>query len=146
MPRTGTPFPYIDRRCQTRTALIVHMLARRWPPQRTAIVVTAKAPGLCVDCGTYFDVGDAVEYATYGDPRENRRGLVHVHCPDWGDVLDSFRQDSDHRLVTHAAIAGYNRAGCGHVAKDTEVFLVHGSGEYALAGIGTWVCRDCARK
>lgn len=155
MPRTGTPFPFIDRRCQTRTALIVHMWARRWPPLRDSagtpytgddLSFPARAPGLCVDCGTYFAAGDGVEYARYGDPRENRRGLVHATCPDWGDVLDSFRQESDHRLITSAAIAGYNRAGCGHVAVNSEVFLAHGSGEHALAGIGTWVCRDCARK
>lgn len=154
MPRTGTPFPFIDRRCQTRTALIVHMWARRWPPLRDSDaypeynsgVLNARAPGLCVDCGTYFDVGDPIEYARYGDPRENRRAPVHAECPDWGDVLESFRQESDHRLITHAAVAGYNRAGCGHVAENSEVFLAHGSGEHALAGIGTWVCRDCARR
>lgn len=146
MSRTGTPFPYIDRRCQARTALIIHMLARRWPIERTSAVITTQAPGLCVDCGTYFDVGTAVEYARYGNPRENRRGLVHVHCPDWADVLDSFRQESDHRLVTHAAASGRSRASCGHVVDDDFVFLIHGSGRHALDGVGTWVCADCARK
>jgi hypothetical protein len=154
VPRTGTPFPYIDRRCQARTALIVSMWARRWPPARDSVAnrqvdnigFPARAPGLCVDCGTYFDVGDVVEYARYGDPRQRRRGLAHAYCPDWSEILDNLRQDSDHRLITHAAIAGRSRAGCGHVTEGTQVFLSHGSGEHALNGIGTWVCADCARK
>lgn len=146
MSRTGTPFPYIDRRCQTRTALIIHMLARRFPPQRDSEGFVARAPGLCVDCGTYFNVGDSVEYARYGDPTENRRGLVHATCPDWATTLDSFRQEADDRLITHAAIAGRNVARCGHDTTDSLIFLMHGSGWHALHGVGTWVCRDCARK
>ena len=146
MPRTGTPFPFIDRRCQVRTALIVNMWARRWPPDRDSAGFTAKAPGLCVDCGTYFDRDAYVQYARYGDPRQRRRGLVHVSCPDPGALLDNFRQESDHRLITHVAVAGRSRAGCGHVADGDYVFLSHGSGEHALNGIGTWVCADCARK
>lgn len=146
MPRTGTPFPYIDRRCQTRTALIVHMLARRWPPQRDSADFAAKAPGLCVDCGTYFDVDERVQYAQYGEPRQRRRGLVHVECPHWADILESFRQESDYRLITHVAVAGRNRARCGHDAEGSTVFLLHGSGWSALNGVGTWVCADCARR
>lgn len=146
MTRTGTPFPYIDRRCQTRTALIIHMLARRFPPKRDSADFTAKAPGLCVDCGTYFDAGDVVQYAQYGEPRQRRRGLAHVECPDWADVLESFRQDSDYRLITHAAVAGRNRARCGHDVEGSMVFLLHGSGWNALNGVGTWVCADCARR
>lgn len=148
MSRTGTPFPYVDRRCQARTALIIHMLARRWPPTPLPnnFVFKAKAPGLCVNCGTYFDVGVPVHNVQYGDPTERRRGLSHVQCPNWSDILENLRQESDDRLITHVAARGRNRAGCGHESDDTQVFLLHRSGQDALDGVGTWVCADCARK
>lgn len=149
MPRTGTPFPRVDRRCQARTVVVALVASLRDPPTFDSDAFEATSPGWCPVCGTYFDVGTWIQYVRYGPQRVDGgrlRAPGHATCPPYEAIIEQLREPADQRLLTHVAPEARRRADCGHDARGRLVFLSHATVRRAFDGVGDWICERCATK
>lgn len=131
-----------------RAAIIVALADRlEWgTPERLGFPRPAVQEGLCVACGTAFDVGAEIQLARYGPFSENRQTWVHGTCPSVWDSLARTVEEYDSKIVTKINREGRGRAsGCGHDVTDQPVYLVRRPVSLREPGNSDWFCEDCAR-
>jgi hypothetical protein len=130
-----------------RAAILVALADRvEWgPPVRVAAPVVARQDGLCVACGTAFDVGDEITLARYGPAQLNRQTWIHEVCPSVWDSLARTFENYDGKIVTKINREGRGRAYCGHDVTDQPVYLVRRPVSLVDPRSADWFCEDCAR-
>lgn len=131
-----------------RAALLVALADRvEWgPPERVTGSLRATQEGLCVACGTAFDVGTDIVLARYGPRDDNRQTWVHDACPSVWDALARTVEEYDSKIVTKINREGRGRAsGCGHDVTGQPVYLVRRPVSLNDPHSSDWFCEDCAR-
>jgi hypothetical protein len=131
-----------------RAAILVALADRvEWgPPLKLSAPVRATQEGLCVTCGTAFDVGTSIVLARYGPPIDNRQTWIHDNCPSIWDALARTVEEYDSKIVTKINRVGRGRAsGCGHDVTDQPVYLVRRPVSLEDTHSSDWFCESCTR-
>lgn len=131
-----------------RAALVVALVDRvEWgPPVRLTASVAAGQDGLCVACGTAFDVGDEIVLARHGPADQNRQSWIHDRCPSFWSALARTVEEYDSKIITKINREGRGRAsGCGHDVTDRPVYLVRRPVSLSDPRSSDWFCEECSR-